>query len=118
MLGRKCVAFLFLRRARMSRFFVAWCLHGGILLEYGNGALVGYCGCGTNCVALVECFSGGMFWLWNITGTERIALHLWNVAETEQLGKSQLQTVEWCKLRRRIVELGQKETPRLAGFFC
>ena len=70
----------------MSRFFVAWCLHGGVLLGFGNGALVGYCGCGTNCVTLVECFGGGMFWLWNITGTERIALRLWNVALVEHNG--------------------------------
>ena len=102
----------------MSRFFVAWCLHGGILLGYGNGALAGYYGC-------------GMLRLWNITGTEQIALRLWNVVETEQialrlwnitgteqLGKSRLQTVEWCKLRRGIVELGQKETPRGGGVFC
>lgn len=102
----------------MSRFFVAWCLHGGILLGYGNGALVEHNGNGTNCVALVECFGGGMFWLWNITGTERIALRLWDVAETEQLGKSRLQTVESCKLRKKIVELGQKETPRDGGAFC
>lgn len=88
----------------MSRFFVAWCLHGGILLGFGNGALVEHNGNETNCIALVECFGGGMFWWWNITGTER-------------LGKPRLQTVEWCKLRREIVELGQKETPRGGGVF-
>lgn len=63
----------------MLRFFVAWCLHGGVLLGFGNGALVEHNGNKTNCVALVECFGGGMFWLWNGAVVERKTLRLRNV---------------------------------------
>lgn len=52
-------------------------------------------------------------------GTEQKTLRLQNVLVVECFGKSQLRTVESCKLRRQIVELGQKETPRGGGvFFC